>query len=94
MARILLGVTGGIAAYKAVELVRLATGAGHSSILRHVTAPLMWPGMLAVLVYYTLARLESFETPLALGISGGWQIVRQALAELRGAAIAASAPAE
>ena len=30
MSRILLGVTGGIAAYKAVELVRLATGAGHS----------------------------------------------------------------
>src|ERR671935_1178914 len=30
MARILLGVSGGIAAYKAVELVRLATGEGHS----------------------------------------------------------------
>ncbi len=30
MARILLGVTGGIAAYKALELVRLADGAGHS----------------------------------------------------------------
>ena len=30
MARILVGVSGGIAAYKAVELVRLATGAGHS----------------------------------------------------------------
>jgi phosphopantothenoylcysteine decarboxylase/phosphopantothenate--cysteine ligase len=30
MARILLGVTGGIAAYKALELVRLATGAGHA----------------------------------------------------------------
>ena len=30
MARILLGVTGGIAAYKAVELVRLAGKAGHS----------------------------------------------------------------
>jgi phosphopantothenoylcysteine decarboxylase / phosphopantothenate---cysteine ligase len=30
MARILLGVTGGIAAYKAVELVRLATAAGHA----------------------------------------------------------------
>lgn len=29
MARILLGVSGGIAAYKAIELVRLATGAGH-----------------------------------------------------------------
>ena len=30
MARILVGVTGGIAAYKAVELVRLLTKAGHS----------------------------------------------------------------
>src|SRR5918999_4222021 len=30
MARILLGVTGGISAYKAVELVRLAMRAGHS----------------------------------------------------------------
>src|SRR3954453_1619992 len=30
MARILLGVSGGIAAYKAVELVRLATGRGHA----------------------------------------------------------------
>src|SRR4051812_30004254 len=30
MARVLLGVTGGIAAYKALELVRLATGAGHA----------------------------------------------------------------
>src|SRR6478672_3301552 len=29
MARVLLGVTGGIAAYKALELVRLATAAGH-----------------------------------------------------------------
>src|SRR5919205_2454431 len=30
MARLLLGVSGGIAAYKAVELVRLATGDGHA----------------------------------------------------------------
>ncbi len=30
MARILLGVTGGIAAYKALDLVRLASAAGHS----------------------------------------------------------------
>src|SRR6201985_3533170 len=30
MARILLGVSGGIAAYKALELVRLATDAGHA----------------------------------------------------------------
>jgi phosphopantothenoylcysteine decarboxylase/phosphopantothenate--cysteine ligase len=37
MARILLGVSGGIAAYKAVEVVRLATAAGHS--LRVVQTP-------------------------------------------------------
>src|ERR1700731_2337131 len=30
MARILLGVSGGIAAYKALELIRLATAAAHS----------------------------------------------------------------
>ena len=30
MARILLGVTGGIAAYKALELTRLVTKAGHA----------------------------------------------------------------
>ena len=30
MSRILLGVSGGIAAYKALELVRLATAAGHA----------------------------------------------------------------
>ena len=30
MSRILLGVSGGIAAYKALELVRLMTGAGHA----------------------------------------------------------------
>jgi phosphopantothenoylcysteine decarboxylase / phosphopantothenate---cysteine ligase len=37
MSRILLGVTGGIAAYKALELVRLADAAGHS--LRVVQTP-------------------------------------------------------
>jgi phosphopantothenoylcysteine decarboxylase / phosphopantothenate---cysteine ligase len=37
VARILLGVSGGIAAYKAVELVRLSTGAGH--VVRVVQTP-------------------------------------------------------
>ena len=37
MARILLGVSGGIAAYKSLELVRLATAAGHS--MRVVQTP-------------------------------------------------------
>ena len=35
MSRILLGVSGGIAAYKALEVIRLATAAGESVIIAH-----------------------------------------------------------
>ena len=44
MARILLGVSGGIAAYKAVELVRLATGAGHAVRVVQTPASLHFVG--------------------------------------------------
>src|ERR671918_291553 len=44
MARILLGVSGGIAAYKAVELVRLATGAGHAVRVIQTPASLKFVG--------------------------------------------------
>jgi phosphopantothenoylcysteine decarboxylase / phosphopantothenate---cysteine ligase len=44
MARILLGVSGGIAAYKAVEVVRLATGAGHSVRVIQTPASLRFVG--------------------------------------------------
>ncbi len=44
MARILLGVSGGIAAYKALELVRLATGAGHAVRVVQTEASLRFVG--------------------------------------------------
>jgi len=44
MARLLLGVTGGIAAYKAVEIVRLATAAGHSVRVIQTPASLAFVG--------------------------------------------------
>ncbi|MFN8176171.1 MAG: bifunctional phosphopantothenoylcysteine decarboxylase/phosphopantothenate--cysteine ligase CoaBC [Solirubrobacteraceae bacterium] len=44
MARILLGVTGGIAAYKAVELARLATLAGHAVRVVQTEASLRFVG--------------------------------------------------
>jgi phosphopantothenoylcysteine decarboxylase / phosphopantothenate---cysteine ligase len=44
LARILLGVSGGIAAYKAVELVRLATAAGHSVRVVQTPASLEFVG--------------------------------------------------
>src|SRR3954465_3140087 len=44
MARVLLGVTGGISAYKAVELVRLATKAGHAGRGGQTAASLQFVG--------------------------------------------------
>ncbi len=44
MARILLGVSGGISAYKAVELVRLATKAGHAVRVLQTRASLQFVG--------------------------------------------------
>src|SRR5918999_4090586 len=44
MARILLGVSGGIAAYKAVEVVRLATKAGHAVRVVQTDASLKFVG--------------------------------------------------
>src|ERR687886_1447964 len=44
MARVLLGVTGGIAAYKAVELARLAIKAGHSVRVVQTPASLAFVG--------------------------------------------------
>jgi phosphopantothenoylcysteine decarboxylase / phosphopantothenate---cysteine ligase len=44
VARVLVGVSGGIAAYKAVELVRLATGAGHAVRVVQTPASLQFVG--------------------------------------------------
>src|SRR5437763_5831394 len=44
MARVLVGVTGGIAAYKAVEVVRLAIKAGHSVRVVQTPASLQFVG--------------------------------------------------
>src|SRR5580700_4481439 len=44
MSRILLGVSGGIAAYKSLELVRLATAAGHSMRVVQTPASLRFVG--------------------------------------------------
>ena len=44
MSRILLGVSGGIAAYKALEFVRLATGAGHAVRVVQTPASLRFVG--------------------------------------------------
>ena len=60
MARILLGITGGIAAYKACELLRLLVRAGHEVL------PLPTPGaerFVAAQTFYALARTSPPEDP-------------------------------
>ncbi len=60
MARILLGITGGIAAYKACELLRLLVRAGHEVL------PLPTPGaerFVAAETFYALARTARPENP-------------------------------
>src|ERR687887_975331 len=60
MARVLLGVTGGIAAYKACELVRLLVRAGHEVI------PLVTPGadrFVRAETFHALARRSPSEDP-------------------------------
>ncbi|HEX5799440.1 MAG TPA: bifunctional phosphopantothenoylcysteine decarboxylase/phosphopantothenate--cysteine ligase CoaBC [Gaiellaceae bacterium] len=60
MARILLGVTGGIAAYKACELLRLLVRAGHEVV------PLLTPGaerFVAAETFHALARRPRGDDP-------------------------------
>ena len=60
VARILLGVTGGIAAYKACELLRLLVRAGHDVL------PLLTPGaerFVTAETFYALARKPQTDDP-------------------------------
>jgi iron(III) transport system permease protein len=50
-----------------LEEAAAASGAGRWQVLKRVTVPLMLPGILAVLVYFTIILIEVFEVPLAIG---------------------------
>ena len=60
MARVLLGVTGGIAAYKACELCRLLVRAGHE------VTPLLTPGAERFVTAHTFEALARRESPREL----------------------------
>ncbi len=60
MARVLLGVTGGIAAYKACELCRLLVKAGHE------VTPILTPGAETFVTAQTFEALARRETPREL----------------------------
>ena len=58
-----------------MEEAASASGAGRFQILRRITAPLMAPGLLAVLVYFTVIYIEVFEIPLALGLTANYPVL-------------------
>jgi iron(III) transport system permease protein len=54
-----------------LEEAASTSGLGPLQTLLTVTLPLAWPGILAVIVYFAIVIIDSFEIPLALGISAG-----------------------
>ena len=58
-----------------MEEAAAASGAGRFQTLRRITAPLMAPGLLAVLVYFTVIYIEVFEIPLALGLTANYPVL-------------------
>ncbi len=75
MSRILLGVSGGIAAYKALELVRLATGAGHAVRVVQTPAPCRFVGRASFAALSGAPVLvDEFERDPARGAFPGQQL--------------------
>jgi len=54
-----------------LEEAASASGASRWTTLRRVTAPLMAPGLLAIVIYFFISGIESLEHPLALGPTAG-----------------------
>jgi iron(III) transport system permease protein len=46
------------------------SGASSARVWRHVTLPLLGPGLLAAIMYFTVTLIQHFEIPLALGLPG------------------------
>jgi iron(III) transport system permease protein len=65
-----------------LEEAAAATGASAWKTIRHVTAPLMTPGLLSIIVLFTVVGLESLETPLALGKTAGIDVLSTRVYEL------------
>lgn len=52
-----------------------ASGVGVLNTLRKVTLPLISPGILAVIIYFIIVMIESFEIPLAIGFNAKFPVL-------------------
>jgi iron(III) transport system permease protein len=59
----------------ALEEAASVSGANRLRSMIFVTVPLMAPGILAIIILFTVAGLESLETPLALGRPAGVEVM-------------------
>ena len=59
----------------ALEEAAAASGAGRLRTFRVITAPILRPGILAVAVYFFIVAIEALELPLALGLTGGIEVL-------------------
>jgi iron(III) transport system permease protein len=59
----------------ALEDAAAVSGASRLRVTLFVTVPLMAPGILATIILFTVAGLESLETPLALGRPAGVEVM-------------------
>ena len=59
----------------ALEEAAAAAGVSRWRTLRFVTVPLMAPGILATVVLFAVAGIDSLETPLALGRTAGVEVL-------------------
>ena len=50
-------------------------GAGIYHTLRNITLPLISPGILAVILYFTIVMIEYFEIPLAIGLNARFPVL-------------------
>lgn len=55
----------------ALEEASWAAGAKNWTTLSRVTLPVLWPALLAAIIYEFSSSMESFEAPLVVGLPGG-----------------------
>lgn len=54
-----------------LEEAATTSGAGVFNILRHVTLPLVFPGLVASFIFFTVLLIQVFEIPVAIGLKAG-----------------------
>jgi iron(III) transport system permease protein len=64
------------------------SGVGSLNTLRKITLPLISPGILAVVMYFVIVMIESFEIPLAIGLNANFPVLSlQIYTSVRGSAL-------